>query len=53
MDLASGGDVAFCVNELLRLRYNIFSAYGIPLSVEQALKPPICRVLARSAVSSS
>ena len=53
MVLASGGDLAYCVNELLRLGYNIFSAYGTPLSVEQALKPPICRVLARSAVSSS
>jgi FkbM family methyltransferase len=43
---ASGGDVAFCVHELLKLGYKIFSAYGTPLSVEQALKPPICRVLA-------
>jgi len=43
---ASGGDVTFCVNELLKLGYELFSAYGTPLSVEQALKPPICRVLA-------
>jgi len=53
MVLASGGDLTYCVNELLRLGYNIFSAYGTPLSVEQAVKPPICRVLAKSAVSSS
>jgi FkbM family methyltransferase len=50
---ASGGDLTFCVNELLALSYKIFSAYGTPLSVEQALKPPICRVLAKSAVNSS
>jgi len=43
---ASSGDVAFCVHELLKLGYKIFSAYGTPLSVEQALKPPICRVVA-------
>jgi len=49
----AGGDPAYCANELLRLGYSIFSAYGTPLSVEQALKPPICRVLARSAVSLS
>jgi len=53
MVLASGGDPAYCVNELLRLGYNLFSAHGAPLSAEQALKPPICRVLARTAVSSS
>jgi len=53
MVLASGGDPAYCVNELLRLGYNLFSAHGAPLSAEQALKPPICRVLARRAVSSS
>jgi hypothetical protein len=28
MVLASGGDPAYCVNELLRLGYSIFSAYG-------------------------
>ena len=43
---ASNGDVAFCVHELSKLGYKIFSAYGTPLSVEQALRPPICRVLA-------
>ena len=43
---ASSGDVAFCVHELLKLGYKIFSASGTPLSVEQALKPPICRLLA-------
>lgn len=53
MVLASGGDPAYCVKELLRLGYNIFSAYGTSLNVEQALKPRICRVLARSSVSSS
>jgi FkbM family methyltransferase len=53
MVLASGGDPAYCVNELLKFGYSIFSAHGAPLSAEQALKPPICRVLARSAVSSS
>jgi len=47
MVVASGGDVGFCVKELLKLDYSIFSVYGTQLSVEQALKPPICRVLAR------
>jgi len=50
---AAGGDPAYCVNELLSLGYSIFSAYGTRLSVEQALKPPIRRLLARSAVTSS
>jgi len=47
MILASGGDVAFCVKELLSLRYSMFFVHGTPMSVEQALKPPICRVLAK------
>ena len=46
MVLASGGELAFCINELLKHGYKIFSAYGAPLSLEQALTPPICRVLA-------
>src|SRR5438874_7989961 len=47
MVFGSGGDVSFCVNELLKLGYTIFSVHGIPMRLEQALEPPICRVLAK------
>jgi FkbM family methyltransferase len=43
----SGADVAFCINELLNLGYNIFSVNGVPLSPREALVPPICRILAK------
>jgi len=44
-----GGDIAFCVNALTSLNYKIFSVEGSPLSVDEALRPSICRILAKRA----
>ena len=41
------GDVAFCLNELISLNYKIFSVDGASLTVEGALRSPICRILAK------
>lgn len=43
---ASQGDVGFCVKELLNLGYQIYSVHGIPLNAEDAVSPPISRILA-------
>lgn len=43
----SGGDVAFCVNELRNFGYEIYSVHGTPLSAQEALAPAICRILAK------
>src|SRR5215469_1423112 len=47
----SGGDVAFCINELLNFGYGIYSVHGTPLTAEEALAPAICRILAKRDVS--
>jgi FkbM family methyltransferase len=41
------GDVGFCVRELLDLGYKIYSIHGAPLGAEEAVAPPICRILAK------
>ena len=44
---SSGGDPSFCVKQLQGLNYRISSVYGKPLTSEEAVRPAICRILAR------
>ena len=44
---SSQGEATAPAKELLRFGYKMYSVHGIPLTLEEALRPPICRILAK------